>query len=227
MKRKGIKNLVVTNQKDAFDQIAPGWYHLRHWSIFPKELKALAKRWQKGRLLNLGCAHGPDFLPFREGFELYGVDFSSEMIKMARRYTDKLHLAVRLKVADVRELPYPDESFDWAIAVATYHHLRDEEERLRALRDLKRVLRPGGEAFITVWNHWQPRFWFKPKEVTVPWQQKEKTIHRYYYLFSYGEMEKLVRKAGLSVLKSFPESSYRYPIKFFSRNICLLVKKRV
>ncbi|MDI6814609.1 MAG: class I SAM-dependent methyltransferase, partial [Dehalococcoidales bacterium] len=39
------------------------------------------------------------------------------------------------------------------------------------------------------------------------------------------ELEKLVKKAGFEVLKSFPESSYRCPIKFFSRNICLLVKK--
>jgi len=36
---------------------------------------------------------------------------------------------------------------------------------------------------------------------------------------------KLARRAGLQVLKSFPESSYRFPIKYFSRNICLLVRK--
>ncbi len=35
-----------------------------------------------------------------------------------------------------------------------------------------------------------------------------------------------MEKAGFKVLSSFPESSYRFPIKFFSRNICLLVKKR-
>ena len=87
------------------------------------------------------------------------------------------------------------------------------------------MLKPGGEAFITVWNRWQPRFWFGGKEVAVPWRTKGKTLERYYYLFSYTELKKLVKEAGFSVLKSFPESSYRYPIKFFSRNICLLVRK--
>ncbi len=212
--------------QDIFNQIAPGWYNFRHWSIFTKELEVLAKRWQKGKLLNLGCAHGPDFLPFKQTFELYGVDFSPEMIKYARKYALKFNFEPELAVADIRHLPYPDETFDWAISAATYHHIKGEAERLKALVELKRVLKPGGEAFITAWNRHQPRFWLKPKEVSVPWRQRGKTLQRYYYLFSYGELEKLVKKAGFGVLESFPESSYHFPLKAFSKNICLLVKKR-
>ena len=213
---------VTTN---IFNQIAPGWYNFRHWSIFRSELEALAQRWQKGKLLNIGCAHGPDFLPFKQSFDLYGVDFSSEMLKFARKYSQKFSFAVNLSLADVCRLPYPDETFDWAISVATYHHIAGKEEQQAALNELKRVLKPGGEAFITVWNRWQPRFWFKPDEVAVPWRKRGKTLYRYYYLFSYSELEKLVKRAGFQVLKSFPESSYRFPLKLFSRNICLLVRK--
>jgi SAM-dependent methyltransferase len=212
--------------REVFDQIASSWYNFRHWSIFRKELEALAQRWQRGRLLNIGCAHGPDFLPFRQGFDLYGVDFSTEMLKFARKYSQKFGFAVNLTLADVCHLPYPDETFDWAISVATYHHIRGREEQQAALDELRRVLKPGGEAFITVWNRWQPKFWFKPKEVKVPWRKRGKTLYRYYYLFSYPELEGLVEKAGFEVLKSAPESSYRFPVKFFSRNICLLVRKR-
>jgi ubiquinone/menaquinone biosynthesis C-methylase UbiE len=210
---------------NIFDQIAPSWYNFRHWSIFRKELEALAQRWRGGRLLNIGCAHGPDFLPFKQDFELYGVDFSTEMLKFARRYSAKFNFSVSLSVADVRHLPYPDETFSRAISVATYHHIKGKEERLKSLQELRRVLKSGGEAFITVWNRWQPRFWFRRKEITVPWRRKDKTLYRYYYLFSYHELEKLAKKAGFEVLKSSPESAYRCPIKFFSRNICLLVRK--
>ncbi len=210
---------------EIFNQIAPSWYNFRHWSIFRKELEALAQRWRGGRLLNIGCAHGPDFLPFKQDFELYGVDFSTEMLKFARRYSAKFNFSVSLSVADVRHLPYPDETFSRAISVATYHHIKGKEERLKSLQELRRVLKSGGEAFITVWNRWQPRFWFRRKEITVPWRRKDKTLYRYYYLFSYHELEKLAKKAGFEVLKSSPESAYRCPIKFFSRNICLLVRK--
>ncbi len=211
--------------KDVFNQIATGWYSFRHRSIFGRELTMLAKRWREGKLLNLGCAHGPDFFPFRHSFELYGVDFSPEMLKLARRYAQKYSFDVALSLADIRYLSYPDNTFDWAISVATYHHIEGSVERQAALIELRRVLKPGGEAFITVWNRWQPRFWFKPKEVSVPWRQKSKTLYRYYYLFSYAELEKVAKSAGFKVVKSFPESSYRYPLKLFSRNICLLVKK--
>jgi len=173
----------------------------------------------------LGCAHGPDFLPFKESFELYGVDFSTQMLKFARKYAAKFHFQVSLALADVRHLPYPDETFDWAISVATYHHLKGKEARLRALKELRRVLKPAGEAFITVWNRWQPRFWLRGREVTVPWRTKNGVLQRYYYLFSYPELAGLAKEAGFEVLKSFPESAYRLPVKFFSRNICLLVRR--
>ena len=210
---------------NIFNQIAPGWYNFRHWSIFRKELEVLAYRWQQGTLLNLGCAHGPDFLPFIHLFELYGIDFSAQMLRFARKYSQKFNFTVGLSLADVSCLPYPEGTFDWAISIATYHHIKGEEKKRAALTELRRVLKPGGEAFITVWNHRQPRFWFKSKEVVVPWRTRSRILSRYYYLFSYGELERLVKQAGFEILRSFPESAYRFPLKFFSRNICLLVKK--
>ena len=216
---------MADNLKDVFNHIAPGWYNFRHRSIFTRELNRLAERWQNGSLLNLGCAHGPDFLPFKDSFKLYGVDFSDEMLKLARRYALKYDFNVKLSLGDVRQLPYPDNSFDWAISVATYHHIKGKQERLKALNELKRVLKPGGEVFITVWNRCQPGFWFKPKDLYVPWRKKDETLYRYYHLFSYAELENLVRKAGFSILESHPESTYRFPLKQFSRNICLLLKK--
>ncbi len=215
----------MATMKDVFDEIAPSWYNFRHYSIFRTELEALARRWQVGRLLNVGCGHGADFLPFKGDFELHGVDFSLEMLRLARRYAAKFEFAVNIALADAGRLPYRDEAFDWAISVATYHHVKGGEERLRALRELGRVLKVGGEALITVWNRRQPRFWLSGKEVAVPWRTKDRTLYRYYYLFSYRELENLAAEAGLQVLESFPESAYHFPVKLFSRNICLLVRR--
>ncbi len=211
--------------RDIFNQIASSWYNFRHRSIFRKELEGLARRWQQGRLLNVGCAHGPDFIPFKDSFELHGIDFSENMLELARKYAEKYNFSVNLVNADARRLPYEENYFDWAIAVATYHHIEDNGGRLRALTELHRVIKPGGEAFITVWNKWQPKFWLKTKDVLVPWRAKDKTLYRYYYLFSYRELEELVLKAGFEVVSSSAESRYRFPIKTFSRNICILARK--
>jgi tRNA (uracil-5-)-methyltransferase TRM9 len=215
----------MSTTRDTYNRIAASRYNFRQHSRFRTELETLARRWQQGKLLNVGCAHGPDFPPFTSSFELYGVDYSTEMLRLAQKYAEKYHFSVDLKEADARKLPCDNDFFDFAIAVAVYHHIENSEGRLQALKELYRVLKPDGEAFITVWNRWQPRHWLKKKNLMRPWHTKEKTLYRYYYLFSYSELEKLVRQAGFEVLKSFPESRYRFPVKWFSRNICLLVKK--
>jgi tRNA (uracil-5-)-methyltransferase TRM9 len=215
----------MSTTREVFDRIAPGWYNFRHRSIFGSELEEMAKRWRGGRLLNVGCAHGPDLPPFGKGFERHGIDFSRRMLEFARKYADKYQFDVSLVAADARYLPYADNTFEWAIAVATYHHIEGNEARQLALRELRRVLKPGGEAFITVWNRWQPRFWFKPRDTLVPWRNRDGTIYRYYHLFSYRELKRLIREAGFEVVRLFPESRYKLPIKTFSRNVCALVRK--
>jgi ubiquinone/menaquinone biosynthesis C-methylase UbiE len=215
----------MTTNREVFDQIAESWYGVRHWPLLKEELDALAVRWQGGNLLNIGCAHGPDFLPFSHGFELWGLDSSPAMLKQAVRYSTKFKFYVKLVAADAVSLPFPDNSFDWAISVAAYHHIRGSEEREKAFKELRRVLKPKGEAFVTVWNRGQPRFWFRSKEQQVPWRLKEKTVYRYYYLFSYAELRKLLIKADWEIITMSPEKSYRFPIRSFSRNICVLLKK--
>ncbi len=211
---------------NVFDKIAPSWYNYRHYTIFKPELEGLAERWQRGRLVNLGCGHGADFLPFAKyDFELCGVDSSIEMLHMAQRFAGKFRFDADLIQADVSCLPFKDAAFDYAISVATYHHLQTKEARARAFRELYRILKPGGEAFVTVWNKMQQRFFFLPKEMQVPWRMKTETLYRYYYLFTYGEAEKLAKQAEFVVLKSSPESTYHFPLKYFSRNIVLLLKK--
>jgi tRNA (uracil-5-)-methyltransferase TRM9 len=214
---------VVTN-REVFNQIAESWYRVRHWPLLKEELEELATRWQSGKLLNVGCAHGPDFLPFTQGFELWGVDSSPGMLKQALRYSAKFKFYVNLIVADALFLPFPNNTFDWAISVATYHHIKGGEEREKAFIELKRVLKPEGEAFLSVWNHGQPRFWLRSKEQQVPWRLKGETVYRYYHLFSYGELRRLLCKAGLEIINMSPEKSYHFPIRNFSRNICVLVK---
>jgi len=216
----------MTTNREVFDQIAESWYRVRHWPLLKEELEEVAARWQIGKLLNVGCAHGPDFLSFSQGFELWGVDSSPAMLKQALRYSAKYNLYVNLIAADALFLPFPNNTFDRAISVATYHHIKGREEREKAFVELKRVLKPQGEAFLTVWNYGQPRFWLKSKEQQVPWRLKEETVYRYYYFFSYGELRKLLTKAGWEIIAMSPEKSYRLPIvRNSSRNICVLVKK--
>jgi tRNA (uracil-5-)-methyltransferase TRM9 len=216
----------MATNREAFDRIAESWYGVRHWPLLRRELEEMAVRWRGARLLNVGCAHGADFLPFRQGFDLWGVDTSPAMLRQALRYSAKQAFYANLITADALALPFREHTFDWAISVATYHHIQGESERVKAFAELRRVLRPGGEALITVWNHGQPRFWLKSKEQQVPWRLKQETVYRYYHLFSYRELRRALEAAGWEIVRMVPEKSYRMPVKCFSRNICVLVRNQ-
>lgn len=209
---------------NVYDGIAESWYRLRHRTRFSVELTELAARWMDGRLLNIGCAHGPDFLPFKDKFDLWGLDSSSAMINMASKYSDKFKFTASLLVADAVSLPFPDNSFNWIISVAAHHHILDKQYRLQAFRELRRILKPGGEVFLTVWNRWQREFFGKGKEVIVPWNIKDRQFMRRYYLFTYPEITRLLKSAGFAVVRTYPESNYRFPLKYFSRNICVFAR---
>jgi len=60
---------------------------------------------------------------------------------------------VEVRTADMRQLPFPDGSFDVILSRAAIHNLYKPEERAQAVREIARVLRPGGRALIADIRH--------------------------------------------------------------------------
>ncbi len=87
----------------------------------------------------------------RQGARAFGVDISRPIVAQARCAFDRepIHAAV----ADIRELPFRDASFDAIYSMGTIEHFRESE---RALGEMVRVLRPGGCAIIGVPNRHDP-----------------------------------------------------------------------
>ncbi|MET8827867.1 class I SAM-dependent methyltransferase [Streptomyces sp. NPDC004610] len=98
------------------------------------------------RLLDVGCGAGAvlgvlgDAFP---GLRLHGVDIAPAQIAFARSYLDARGTPAALCTADARRLPFPDASFDRVWMMWTLEHLT-EDGALRALREARRVLVPGG-----------------------------------------------------------------------------------
>ena len=98
-----------------------------------------------GRILELGCGQGLRTLRMAELYpraEVIGIDRSSELLESAS--TASSGRASFLE-ADLYELPFADESFDFVYSRLVFMHLSDP---LRALRSIRRVLRPGGKVLI-------------------------------------------------------------------------------
>jgi ubiquinone/menaquinone biosynthesis C-methylase UbiE len=134
---------------DHFDDPALGFWS-RHGERTVERL-ALAPG---GAVLDAPCGSGASALPAAHvvgpGGSVVGADLSSALLELARAKADSAGLGnIAFRVADMRELGYPDEAFDAVVCVFGIFFVDD----MPALaREFWRMLRPGGVLAVTTWG---------------------------------------------------------------------------
>ncbi|MFR9728373.1 SAM-dependent methyltransferase [Saccharopolyspora sp. MS10] len=102
------------------------------------------------RVLDVGCGLGQPAgrIARRTGAHVTGIAISRDQITRATEIAEAEGLSgqVEFQHADAMELPFPDESFDAAIAIESIFHMPDREQ---VFREVRRVLRPGGRIVLT------------------------------------------------------------------------------
>jgi len=181
------------NQKQVWDNIAPEWHEFK--KIPAKHTLEFLKD-KTGKILDLGSGSGRHLLNIENG-KMYLVDFSKEMIKLAKEKAKEEKIDAEFVVAELTNLPFQDGFFDSAICIAAIHCIDDKVNREKVVKELFRVLKIGGEAEIGVWNIKSKRFKNSPREKYVGWRDKGK---RYYYLFDEQEIHELFKKVGFNIV---------------------------
>jgi SAM-dependent methyltransferase len=101
-----------------------------------------------GQLLEAGCGNGHVLQILRDRFpalELWGCDFSPEMVDLARQRAIN---RCDVRREDVRSLGYETGTFDVVVTERCLINLLDVKDQAAAIRELGRVLRPGGHAVL-------------------------------------------------------------------------------
>ena len=102
------------------------------------------------RVLEIGCGTGNLALlvgRLQPGAEVVGLDPDPKALARARRKAERRSLPVRFDRGFAQELPYADASFDRVLSALMFHHLGPDEQE-RALREVRRVLEPGGSLHL-------------------------------------------------------------------------------
>jgi SAM-dependent methyltransferase len=103
------------------------------------------------RVLDAGCGGGRNLIYFlRSGYDVCGVDSSTEAIAHVRALASGLapHLpADNFRVEAVEAMSFADAGFDVVVSSAVLHFARDEEHWQGMVREMWRVLKPGGVFF--------------------------------------------------------------------------------
>jgi ubiquinone/menaquinone biosynthesis C-methylase UbiE len=202
----------------AYNSIAPEFLASRQEMVWG-ELAEFSDRLQSGqRVLDLGCGTGRAYrLVAGKAIEYQGLDNAAALIKLAKDHNRDL--LADFRVGSMRQLPFPDASFDAVLAIASLHHVPSAAWRRQTLREVERVLRPGGTLLMTNWDLWQPRrrrwlwqslpgkLWggsgLDWNDVYVPWRHGDEVItERYYHAFTLGELRRLCQQAGLEVISN-------------------------
>ena len=205
----------MTQQK-VWDNIAEQWHNFRQ-SKFRPVYDFIEKYNPKiGKILEIGCGNTRNLIPFAKlNFKCYGLDFSKSMLKQAEKLAKKNKVKIKLIKSDMLNLTFKNNEFDYLLHIASLHHIKTEKNILKALEESYRVLKPKGLMLLTVWNKFQLRFLFKPKELQIPWKVKEKEYLRDYHPFNYFELRKLIKNTNFKILES----------NIFGENLVFILKK--
>lgn len=123
------------------------------WLQPSEESYYLAVRWKNAEykaLLDFGCGLGRHSIFFaKKGFDVTAFDLSEDGAEHLRKWATREKLNVDVSVADMLKLPYKDDSFDCLFAYLVISHT-DTKHIKCIIEQIKRVLKPGGEFYLTL-----------------------------------------------------------------------------
>ena len=192
MEIKNPEEFEINNVHKIYNKISEHFDKTRYhsWPI----IKTFIESFKKGSLIgDIGCGNGRNCL-VRDDCKFVGTDISESLINICK---DK---GIDCLVANNLSLPFVDNYFDYTMSIAVIHHFCNEERRIKALSELIRVTKIGGEILVYVWAKEQKKFVDKcENDIFVPWNLQQnyndgqnQIYNRYYHLFDYGELENLL-----------------------------------
>ncbi|KAI6207157.1 Alkylated DNA repair protein alkB-like protein 8 [Aphelenchoides besseyi] len=128
----------------VYEEIAEHFDHTR-FSIWPAFRRFLESFPPFSLLFDAGCGNGKYLVADYDLIQI-GCDFSENLCRIA---SAKNCMVFR---ADVLALPVRSNAFDGLICAAVVHHFSTDERRVRAFRELNRILKPGGRALVSGWS---------------------------------------------------------------------------
>lgn len=101
-------------------------------------------------VLDAGCGYGRVAVPLAAaGFEVIGIDLNPGLLRAAQTWADEAGVRACWVAASMTEIPLDDDVADVAVCLwSTFNELLDRSEQIAAVREMCRVVRPGGRLLI-------------------------------------------------------------------------------
>ncbi|CAJ1065082.1 probable tRNA methyltransferase 9B [Xyrichtys novacula] len=161
MMEEAASQLERDHVHSVYDKIAP-YFNDSRYKAWPKVRQFLLDLQPGSIVADIGCGNGKYLHINQEVFKL-GCDVCRPLVDYAWSQGHEVQMC------DGLLLPYRDGCFDAVLSIAVIHHLSTKERRIRAIKEMARILRVGGRIMIYVWAMEQKRRKFEKQDIFVPW----------------------------------------------------------
>lgn len=110
-----------------------------------KSLRRQLIRQARGNVLEVACGTGENLAYYPPECTLTLIDYSPDMLALARQEAQKLQIDAALQVMDAQQLDFPDATFDTVVSTLSTCTFPDP---IAALREMRRVCRPDGQILL-------------------------------------------------------------------------------
>ncbi len=164
-----------------------------------RQVRIISK--MKGKIIDIGCSEGTLTMELAKSNEVVGVDLCTNALRIAKSK------GLTVKEGNAYELPFPDNSFDIAHMSEVIEHIL---EPLRAMSEVKRVLKSGGVFVMTTPNCTS----FRDKLLVLAGHMQAYSQHsEHVRLYNKRLLEKLVKDSGFKLLGTYG-SGFSFPLPF-------------
>lgn len=197
-----MESIEKHNVVEVYSQIAKHFSDTRvnQWPWITSYIETItAPHFQYPLVLDVGCGNGRNMEQFRNDY-IYGIDNCQQFVDMCKQKGKNVSLG------DMTDINFPNHVFDHLLSIASFHHLSTEERRVKALKEMHRIIKPEGSMLLSVWSIRQPPNTKQFKsiknygDVMVSWNKYGETFDRYYYIFDIDEIKNLFKITGWKIL---------------------------
>lgn len=192
-----VETIENTNVKNIYEAISSHFNNTRlyKWSWVSEFLNTLKTN---ANVYDIGCGNGRNMINNNSKNLLFtGIDNCENFVSLCKSKD------LNVINANMIDVPLKSNSADAILCIAAFHHLENKENRVKALLEMKRLIKLGGKIMLSVWSINQPqktRRSFNNYGNNIVLYNKFGTIYeRFYYIFKIDELHQLFTLCGLTI----------------------------